>query len=159
MLVCVCVTNRSISCEFWSTYVGVKTSTSKTREEKRKRWKKATTSTTTCYISMVQTMFLTRHHYRFVRSAFLLSFLLTTIDSCNIWKASDCPQPPTADDEEIVGDQSLLLLRLLRLPSSSNTISTPANNSFNSAIKERSMPNAWINDCSAVIWRANTPAL
>ena len=23
-------------------------------------------------------------------------------NACNIWKASDCPKPPTADDEEIV---------------------------------------------------------
>lgn len=32
--------------------------------------------------------------------------LLSSIDACNIWKASDCPAPPTADDEEIVRDRS-----------------------------------------------------
>jgi hypothetical protein len=48
-------------------------------------------------------MFLTRHHYRVLLVVFLAFILITIIDGCNIWKASDCPQPPTADDEEIVG--------------------------------------------------------
>jgi hypothetical protein len=41
-------------------------------------------------------MLFTKHHY------LLYFFLITLTNSCNIWKASDCPQPPTADDEEIV---------------------------------------------------------
>ena len=45
---------------------------------------------------IVKRMFFTKHHY-------LLGILLINLtNACNIWKASDCPQPPTADDEEIV---------------------------------------------------------
>jgi hypothetical protein len=41
-------------------------------------------------------MLFTKHH-------FLLGiFFISLASACNIWKASDCPQPPTADDEEIV---------------------------------------------------------
>ncbi len=41
----------------------------------------------------------------FVKQHYLLCILLINlINACNIWKASDCPQPPTADDEEIVED-------------------------------------------------------
>jgi hypothetical protein len=53
---------------------------------------------TSSYITIVQIMFFTKHHY-------LLCILLINLsNACNIWKASDCPQPPTADDEEIVDD-------------------------------------------------------
>jgi hypothetical protein len=48
------------------------------------------------HISIVQIMLFTKHHY------LLYFFLITSTNACNIWKASDCPQPPTADDEEIV---------------------------------------------------------
>lgn len=40
-------------------------------------------------------MFVTKHYY------FLWLCLFNLTNACNIWKASDCPQPPTADDEEI----------------------------------------------------------
>jgi len=46
-------------------------------------------------ISIVQIMLLTK-------SILLVVFLISFVNSCNIWKASECPQPPTADDEEIV---------------------------------------------------------
>jgi hypothetical protein len=46
-------------------------------------------------ISIVQIMLLTR-------SILVVVFLISLANSCNIWKASECPQPPTADDEEIV---------------------------------------------------------
>jgi hypothetical protein len=44
---------------------------------------------------MVQIMLLTK-------SILVVFFLISLTNSCNIWKASECPQPPTADDEEIV---------------------------------------------------------
>jgi hypothetical protein len=74
--------------------------------EEQGKIEKTTTSTTTTKtttmtmtsldISIVQIMLFTKHHY------LLYMFLITLTNSCNIWKASDCPQPPTADDEEIV---------------------------------------------------------
>jgi hypothetical protein len=54
------------------------------------------------HISIVQIMLFTRHHYLFILLYIFFFFFLTLTNSCNIWKASDCPQPPTADDEEIV---------------------------------------------------------
>jgi len=41
-------------------------------------------------------MFVTKH------SCFLWFYLFILTNACNIWKASDCPKPPSADDEEIV---------------------------------------------------------
>ncbi|CAF0861772.1 unnamed protein product [Rotaria sp. Silwood1] len=46
-------------------------------------------------------MLFTKHHYLLLLLYIFLFFLITLTNTCNIWKASDCPQPPTADDEEI----------------------------------------------------------
>ena len=51
------------------------------------------------HISIVQIMLLTKHLLLLFSIFF---FLISLTNSCNIWKASECPQPPTADDEEIV---------------------------------------------------------
>jgi hypothetical protein len=58
---------------------------------------------TSSYNTIVQIMLFTKHHY------LLCILLLNLANACNIWKASDCPQPPTADDEEIVGEIFLFL--------------------------------------------------
>ncbi|CAF0901827.1 unnamed protein product [Adineta steineri] len=49
-------------------------------------------------------MLFTKHHYLFILLYIYFFCLLTFVNSCNIWKASDCPQPPTAADEEIMID-------------------------------------------------------
>lgn len=47
------------------------------------------------------------------KSIYLLVLFLSTGFACNIWKASDCPTPPTADDEEIVRELIQLFERLI----------------------------------------------
>lgn len=42
------------------------------------------------------------------KSILVISFFLSITNCCNIWKASECPQPPTADDEEIVNKKKTL---------------------------------------------------
>ena len=54
------------------------------------------------HISIVQIMLLTKHRYLSLLLVILLFSLIPLANSCNIWKASECPQPPTADDEDIV---------------------------------------------------------
>lgn len=39
------------------------------------------------------------------KSICLIVLFGTLVNCCNIWKASDCPTPPTADDEEIVRER------------------------------------------------------
>lgn len=57
------------------------------------------------HFSIVQIMFVTKHHLYL-----LYTILINLTNACNIWKASDCPQPPSADDEEIVGFLFLLFI-------------------------------------------------
>lgn len=55
-------------------------------------------------------MLLTKHHYLSILLTLLYLSLIQLTYSCNIWKASECPQPPTADDEDIVGYSFIVLL-------------------------------------------------
>ena len=86
------MTNMSI------VHVGVNINTSKEEEEEEKKEnpRDEKTSTTTSHVIMVHIMLYINSILVFV------CFLSSSIDACNIWKASDCPAPPTADDEEIV---------------------------------------------------------
>ena len=52
------------------------------------------------HISIVHIMLLTKHRLLFLLIIFV--YLISLTNTCNIWKASECPKPPTADDEEIV---------------------------------------------------------
>lgn len=150
----------TINSTFWSLFVGVNTNTSKREQEKRKRrkrrrsakaWKKAITTTTTfCQFALVQTMFLTKQPFSYFLFFFFF-FIISAIDGCNIWKASDCPQPPTADDEEIVSDFTFDLKFQKKNLFSLNTIFTHVNNFFNFVIKEKNTQNVSTNDFNVVI--------
>ena len=70
----------------------------RTREKKRQRQ----CQSCLVYISIDKIMLVVKHHQLFILLYVFFVCLFTSIEACNIWKASDCPQPPTADDEEIV---------------------------------------------------------
>jgi hypothetical protein len=92
----------------------------------------------------------------------IVLLLIDRIDNCQIWKASDCPSPPTADDEEIVHTTMFMFISSIQLfivmLSSLNTISIHASNCFNFAIKESDMPNVLTNVCNVAILKVNIRA-
>jgi hypothetical protein len=105
------------------------------------------------HISIVRIMLFTKTHHLFILLYLWLFFLISLTNACNIWKASDCPQPPTADDEEIV----LYLLDfsfgffIYWIYFSLNMIYIHVNNFFNFVIKEKNMWNVLINNFIVVI--------